>query len=170
MFQVNSMIRYFVPGEGEDVRRLRETLRMEFMQFEAQTGVYADLFMEPRPPTLNTEDARLAAESLTFADVNNWVEATGKHEARITWWECSNPNSPLYLKIGKPLLSIRTTGSITVERVAKPLKNKVLTKERNRLNTESAAVLLRAGINLRLLSNMKVSVKKTMRGANEKTH
>ena len=64
----------------------------------------------------------------------------------------------------------RTPGSITVERVAKPLKNKVLTKERNRLNTESAAVLLRAGINLRLLSNMKVSVKKTMRGANEKTH
>lgn len=37
----------------------------------------------------------------------------------------------------------------------------------NRLSTGSAEVLLRAGINLRLLSNMKASVKKTMRGANE---
>ena len=95
-----------------------------------EEGCVCRLFMEPSPATLSPEEARLAAESLTFTHINKWVEATGKHEARITRWECFNPNSPLYLKIGKPLLSIRTTGSITVERVSKPLKNNVLTKER----------------------------------------
>jgi hypothetical protein len=54
--------------------------------------------------------------------------------------------------VAKPLLSIKTTGSLSVERVAKPLKNKVATKERNRLHTTDrrTSLLLRAGLNLRL--------------------
>ena len=61
--------------------------------------------------------------------------------------------------IAIPLASIRTEGSISVERVAKPLKNKVWSKERNKLGPEKAAVLLRAGLNLRFLHEAKQSLK-----------
>jgi hypothetical protein len=61
--------------------------------------------------------------------------------------------------VAKPLLSIKTTGSISVERLAKPLKNKVATKERNRLDTDKRTVLQRAGLNLRLKSESLKSVK-----------
>ena len=53
--------------------------------------------------------------------------------------------------IAKQLMSIRTEGSISVERVAKPLKNKVWTNERNRLGPGNAAMMLRVGLNLRFL-------------------
>jgi len=55
--------------------------------------------------------------------------------------------------------SMRTEGSISVERVAKPLKNKVWTKERSRMAPEKAALLLRAGINLRFLHDAKSKLK-----------
>jgi hypothetical protein len=51
----------------------------------------------------------------------------------------------------EPLLSLRTTGSITVERIAKPMKHKVLEKHRNRLGIPKAEMLLRVGLNLRAL-------------------
>jgi hypothetical protein len=47
-------------------------------------------------------------------------------------------------------LSIKGTGSISVERVAKPLKNRVASKDRNRLSNDKRALLLRVGLNLRL--------------------
>ena len=40
-----------------------------------------------------------------------------------------------------------------MERVAKPLKNKVMSKERNSLGVGKAEILLRVGVNLRLLLN-----------------
>ena len=52
-----------------------------------------------------------------------------------------------------------TEGSISVERVAKPLKNKVLTKERNRLGTGRAELLLRAGLNLNFIRAAKQDLK-----------
>jgi hypothetical protein len=46
---------------------------------------------------------------------------------------------------------MKTTGSISVERAAKPLKNKVADKTRNRYSKDSKrTVLLRCGLNLRL--------------------
>jgi hypothetical protein len=61
--------------------------------------------------------------------------------------------------VAKPLLSIQTEGSISVERVAQPLKNKVATKVRNRLHTDKRTLLLRAGLNLRLKSESLRSTK-----------
>jgi hypothetical protein len=49
----------------------------------------------------------------------------------------------------RPLLSIKTTGSISLERVAKPLKNRVATK-----------ILLRVGLNLRLKNDKGCSWKR----------
>jgi hypothetical protein len=43
---------------------------------------------------------------------------------------------------------VRITGSMTVERVAKPLKNSVLTTDRATLGTGKADMLLRAALNL----------------------
>ena len=40
-----------------------------------------------------------------------------------------------------------------MERVAKPLKNKVMSKERNSLGVGKAEILLRVEVNLRLLLN-----------------
>ena len=51
----------------------------------------------------------------------------------------------------RALLSVRITGSMTVERVAKPLKNRVLTKERAKMSSEKSALLLRVGLNLRFM-------------------
>ena len=45
---------------------------------------------------------------------------------------------------------MKTTGSISVERAAKPLKNKVAEKSRNRNSKDKRTVLLRVGLNLRL--------------------
>jgi hypothetical protein len=62
--------------------------------------------------------------------------------------------------VAKPLLSIKTTGSLSDERVAKPLRNKVATKERNGLHTDKRTLLLRAdGLNLRLKSESLRSTK-----------
>ena len=53
--------------------------------------------------------------------------------------------------VAKRLISIRTEVSISVERVAKPLKKKVWTDERNRLGPENATMMLCVGLNLRFL-------------------
>ena len=50
---------------------------------------------------------------------------------------------------------MRTTGSISVERAAKPMKNNVMIKTRGRLMKEKGLVMLRAGLNMRLLERVK---------------
>ena len=61
---------------------------------------------------------------------------------------------------------MKTTGSISVERAAKPLKNKVAEKSRNRNSKDKRTVLLRVGLNLRLkresLQAMKAALGKSL--------
>ena len=54
-------------------------------------------------------------------------------------------------------------GSISVERVAKPLKNKVMTDTRANMKKGVAEVLLRAGLNLRLLRRLKLAQRAAVR-------
>ena len=54
---------------------------------------------------------------------------------------------------------MRTTGSIDVERVAKPFKHNMLRKERNRLSDENGRILFRAAQNLRYLMKAKQELK-----------
>ena len=63
--------------------------------------------------------------------MSDWLSKTGGHVGRQRWWACYPKRTLLYTVIAKQLMSIRTEGSISVERVAKPLKNKVWTDERN---------------------------------------
>jgi len=97
--------------------------------------------------------------TLTLDDVTSWVAKTGGHDARIAWFMVNAPKSPFFLEIAKPLLSVRITGSMTVERVAKPLKNSVMTKERSQLGTAKAEMLLRVGLNLRFLHEAKEKIR-----------
>ena len=57
--------------------------------------------------------------------------------------------------IAKPLISMRTVGSIDVERRVKPLKDTILTKKRNRLSDTKANVLYCARENLNHIMNVK---------------
>ena len=84
---------------------------------------------------------------------------TGKNLSRLASFEAWVPDSTFYTKIANPLMSLRTTGSMTVERVAKPLKNYVFSKGRRRLNRQRASQLLRCGLNLRFLNEIKVAMK-----------
>ena len=53
---------------------------------------------------------------------------------------------------------MRCSGSMDVERAAKPLKNKIMTKQRNRMGRGTAEVLARAGMNMRLLHAAKMNM------------
>jgi len=55
----------------------------------------------------------------------------------------------LFKLIATPLLSISSTGSIDIERFAKPLKYTIKTKEKNRTTDEFASMLLCILINIR---------------------
>ena len=61
------------------------------------------------------------------------------------------PHSALYIRVGKPLLSLKPAGSMDVERAAKHLTTGILMKERNSLSAEKAVVLFRAALNLKQL-------------------
>jgi hypothetical protein len=102
------------------------------------------------------ESKALDMLDLKIDDVSAWIEATGGLETRLSYIGGGGmANGPLFHQILKPLLSMGTSGSITVERVAKPLKNYVLTKHRNKLGLERANMLLRLGLNLRFLAKQR---------------
>ena len=53
--------------------------------------------------------------NITIEDVSKWVNATGKHQSSLTWFEAWVPDSTFYTKIAKPLMCLRTTSSMTRE-------------------------------------------------------
>ena len=109
---------------------------------------WSDKFDFILPEVVSKADQLAAQQELTFKEVREWVDGYGKAESRLTWWEAHARGSFLYQKIVKPLLSGRTEGSIHVERAAKPLKNKLWNKERNRLTDGATDILLRVGFAL----------------------
>ena len=88
---------------------------------------------------------------LELEHVSNWLRTTGYAEGRVLYWEGREEPSVLYTDILKPLLSIRTVCSVTVERVAKPLKNKIATQDRSSASVAMQNTLLRIGVNLNCL-------------------
>ena len=112
---------------------------------------------------MSEEELERNSRELTFlADVREWVETHDCLEGRFRFYNVYKPNSIFYQRVARPLMLMRTTGSIDVERVAKPFKHSILTKERNRLSDEKGNVLLRLGKNLQLLMQAKIAVKGTV--------
>ena len=79
--------------------------------------------------------------------MDDWITKYGRHNGRLEFFSGVHI-TPFFSKIANPLLSMKTTGSVSVERAAKPLKNKLATNDRNRMDTNSRSLLLRVGINL----------------------
>ena len=77
------------------------------------------------------------------------MEQTGYLQARLQFFEAFHYTSEFYQKIAKHLLSMRTVGSIDVERRIKPVKENILTKKRNRLLDPKGVALYRASENLK---------------------
>ena len=59
----------------------------------------------------------------------------------------------------EPLLSLRTVGSISVERITKPMKKKVLADYRAALSDGRAEICLRIGLNLRHMMNVRKHIR-----------
>ena len=112
-------------------------------------------------PKLDYEAAKITEKTLTIKDVALWVTRSDSHPGRLRFFADRTPTSYFETAV-KPLLSIKTTGSISVERVGKPLKNKVVEKGRNRTSTVKRAVLLRCGLKLRL---QKESLRRAVKAA-----
>jgi hypothetical protein len=85
-------------------------------------------------------------------EVSQWVDETDGVKGRLDFF-CTVSNYNIYRRVAKPLSSARTSGSIAVERVAKPLKKRVLGRDQASLGIENAATCLCAGLNLRFLAS-----------------
>jgi hypothetical protein len=114
--------------------------------------------MSDPPDIVAYADALAAEKTSTMEHVADWVYKWERHLGRLRFF-ADLPPTPYFICLTKPLLSMRTTGSISVERAAKPLKNKVADKSRNRNSKDKLTVLLRVGLNLRLKRESLQSVK-----------
>lgn len=145
---MNEATTWAFPGDDPVDVDMRQQLKSEWMAFETATGFFAHKF----------DDGLKAfpdGHKLTLGDVSSWIQKTGGHDSRLAWWTCHAKKTALFNELARPLLSIRITGSMTVERIAKPLKNAVMTKERAKMGTKKCEMCLRVGLNLRLLQAAK---------------
>jgi hypothetical protein len=149
--QVRAMVNFFLKKEGNldepSHSNLIETVIDEWKELNNQEGRYAANFPGPAPAPKSTEELLEQQKTLTLQQVCEWVTSTNRHPARLRFFSTLS-RSVFIEKVAKTLLSIRSTGSIAVERVAKPLKNKVMTKARNQLDVAKQETLLRVGLNL----------------------
>ena len=130
--------------------------------FYSHTGQWANMWSGNIPHAVPFQYLDLNNKEFTIDQVQEWVEKNGCIQGRFRFFETYARNSEFYQKIAQPLLSMRTVGSIDVERLAKPLKHKLLTKERNCLRDDKGIILFCAGQNLRQLMKAKMALNKNM--------
>ena len=157
--QLTEMLTFFSNNDNNQMA----DLRCGFNDFTTNMGSWKD-FRDDKP-TLKTffsnEDEKVAIEEqqiLRIKSVVDWVDDTDGVSGRLAWLSVA-PNDLFKNTIAFPLMSARTSGSMSVERVAKPLKNNIFTVNRNRLGFHKASVLLRVGINLRYCYNANMKIR-----------
>ena len=88
----------------------------------------------------------------TVSEISNFIvmgPAVGS--APLRFWMTSFSDTLLFKLAVEQLLSIRTVGSMAVERVAKTLKHSIQTSTRNRIADPNAEWMLRGSMDLKLL-------------------
>jgi len=144
---IHGMSNWAFPGEDPSAVEKRSKMHLEYLAFHTGTGSFAHKFdLTPSFPV---------GHKFNLTEIGDYIDRTGRHDSRLAWWTVHASSCILYQAVARPLLSVRVTGSMTVERVAKPLKNRVMTKERSRLSSEKSSMLLRVGLNLRFLQASK---------------
>ncbi len=88
-----------------------------------------------------------------------WVEKYENIDGRFCFFEVYACFSPLYQQVGKHLLSMKSVGSMDVERTATPFKHCILIKDRNRLSDAKGVVMIRPGQNLKHLHHARTAIK-----------
>jgi hypothetical protein len=96
--------------------------------------------------------------------VLEWVKKYENIDGRFRFFEVYARFSPLYQQVGKCLLSMKSVGSMDVERTAWPFKHCILTKDRNRLSDEKGVVMIRAGQNLKHLHHARTAIQGKVKG------
>ena len=162
----NDMVNFY--SNERNVDELKTATNMYFSQLDTwkhrfPTKNVLPLKFANSDPTV----ANLDQKKLRMKHVVDWVGKTGGIEGRIAFFALFEDN-PFTKKIAMPLLSFRTSGSMSVERTAKPFKRQILTKERNRLINSKAELFLRVGLNLRILSKDFVAIKQQVYESNER--
>ena len=130
------MIKHFVPTSTPDYDQVCDDLGEEWEDYWMHMGEWEGLSDERIPSSLSTVEVEKRADEIAIEDVFAWVQKHNGLEGRIRFLQTYMSDSRLFQMVILPLLSMRTTGSIDVERVAKPFKHNILRKERNRLSDE----------------------------------
>ena len=118
------------------------------------------MFAGPLPATVSAKALEKNHTEFSVVDVKKWVDKHDSIQGRFRFFETFASNSEFYLKVAKPLLSMRTVGSIDVERRIKPIKHTILTKKRNCLSDAKEIVFFCASENLKHIAKAKNSLGK----------
>ena len=111
------------------------------------------IFEEALPASIPDIELENKNKSFSVEEVKEWVEKQNAIDGCFQFFETFAASSEFYLKVANPLLSMRTVGSIDVERRIKRIKHNILTKKRNRLQDPKGVVLYRASENLKHIMN-----------------
>lgn len=134
---------------------------LTFLQsFYAHSNDWMHTFPEPLPEAVSEEQLKINNRAITIDEVIAYAEASKNVTGRIEFFEAFACNSLFYIKVARPLLSMRTVGSMDVERKVKPIKGLILTKHRNRLKDPKGVALFRVRENLNHIMKAKKSLGK----------
>jgi len=152
---VRKMIEWYVPLGEDGSDEMRRRVKKDFEDFDTQNNDWFHSFDVPLPSLPSLEQLQQNNKSFSIKNVVQYVESTGAISGRITWFECYAGSSDFYRLVAKPLMSMGTVGSMDCERRAKPLKNSILVKDRNRMKDPTGVALLRGKENLRHIMDAK---------------